>query len=355
MDNKSSSGKTSATAKRKLSGGSDACSVASSSKSQASAAASGDSGDKWETSLSLEKLLRGEPLGCRAWHARQSLMKLKNAEPKKNLTAEMVLLDAHISLFKRAEMIVPSKVKGISKAERERTCKDLELAGISIPPFTASGIVAAACDQAEEARDKLEVLTPGPCQPFDWRRPRLRDSGLSDLEKAKLLQRCVVDTLIPLVGAQEAGREKLPTQSPSLGWPLLQQSWSPMLKGALTEVCDIGRFLVAVLGATSDAGTMELVVRVSEARRGSQMLVRKARHLGGQIEGKSTCEKGNEDPKGRPPKATMLERQAFTSCTKLAELRDVKCYFGACRFACGVLGTLLFTCPKTQQGLPINH
>ena len=234
---------------------------------------------KWHESLNIELLLGGQRLGVQSWHARLALSKMKDADDGGDGQAEALLLNGHINLYQRCESLLPKKVHTLTKSKREALCRDLELSGFKIPAYTALGIVRCAFQEMEVIEAKVSMLTPGEGATFNWRAPLLRDCSATDLDEAKLLQKCITDVLIGLISKGKPSKALVDEYATAIlnQWlPLVENKWSPMLKGALTAVTDIGIFFRAILGTPGDLAAMEVVMRVAEARRGSQLLIRQA-------------------------------------------------------------------------------
>ena len=270
------------TGKKKPSDGtSEAPSAATSSQSKATSTNTPSSlRQKWTSLLNIPDLLAGNAHGVQPWHARQAVTKLKSGPGIDAHDPDLILLSGHITLYKRCEDLLPGNIAKVPKNSRLSICKELEINSISIPSFTAVGMVGVACQETSDPSDKVRMLTPGEAETFSWEHPRLCDCGADDLEKGKLLQRCIMDSLLPQICKGEAGRKSVEGLCAAIVQqftPLLGQQWSPMMKGALTEVTEIAIFLRTIMGTSYDSAATQLVVKVAESRRGTRMLAKQAR------------------------------------------------------------------------------
>ena len=91
--------------------------------SQASAAAKTEKGGdklrdawhKYQGELNISQCLEGKPLGHLLLNAQRAIGPLRKAHPG---APEVLLLQGHIDLFKKAEQLKPSVLARVSKAER---------------------------------------------------------------------------------------------------------------------------------------------------------------------------------------------------------------------------------------------
>ena len=87
------------------------------------------------------------------------------------------------------------KLKSLSLSERHRILGELEVEGVKLPSYTAGNLVSVRVQEEEDMRTRIEVLTPsadGVSGTFDYKFPKLADTGLDDTETAKAIQRGVV-------------------------------------------------------------------------------------------------------------------------------------------------------------------
>ena len=74
------------------------------------------------SALDIEKLLRGEKMGCQRFQAERAINTLGKT---KEGAVQKILLQSHLTLFREAESILPGRIHKLSKAERERILENL--------------------------------------------------------------------------------------------------------------------------------------------------------------------------------------------------------------------------------------
>ena len=248
--------------------------------------------EKWHKDLNIHKLLTGRAVGVQAHHAvkalgglRKSQKESKVADPTQNV--QILLLQAHLDLFRRAEGLLPGNIKRVSKEERLAVLHELSIAQVEIPAHTAATLVGQACVEDEAASSKIARLTPG-CDStgFDAADPFLKCSGVPLPDQAKLIQRALVsETLLHSLCQGEVASPFVR----ELCMEMLKQ-WSPLqttvgqqdavMKVALSEVLQLATFLLALLGDDiADSG--KIVSLVTSANKGVHLIVRQAslRHM----------------------------------------------------------------------------
>ena len=243
--------------------------------------------EKWDKDLSIGRLLSGKLQGLKRHNAFKTLGGLRKAQqaaavPDPAQDVQVLLLQGHLELFKRAECLLPGQIKKISKTERVSILRELAIGQEEIPPFTACTLAGQATLEDTAAARKVERLTPGVADvPFDPLEPLLSASGVTLQEQARLIQKVLIhETLLQQVclgekgvaSAQELCREVLKQWCP-LHENLGEQD--PVLKLAMTELIQVAQFILALVGEDiADAG--KVVSVITTANQGIHLVVRQA-------------------------------------------------------------------------------
>ena len=242
----------------------------------------------WMENLSLEKLLAGVPVALSFHHAKNALGGLKAQHGEAHVA--YVLLKGHMDLFQAAQKLLPLNIGGTKASERATILRDLKLANVSIPVYTAASLLGRACQEECSLEKKLAMLTPlaatesaeSLAEPFDPMAPTLAgaaEMGLADTEQGKIIQRgLITDTLIPLICAGEGSRsdvESLCSMIVSQWQPLLGKT-TLMVGYAVEELVMIAQFLLVLLATTSTEDDAAKIAKVFEASKGSKVIVKQA-------------------------------------------------------------------------------
>ena len=95
---------------------------------------------RWTSTLSLERLLKGEALGLHLHHANKALGGLRTSSGESSVA--YVLLKGHIDTFNSAMKLLPDAIEKTTAKQRQAILRDLLLAGVKIPLFTGANLLS---------------------------------------------------------------------------------------------------------------------------------------------------------------------------------------------------------------------
>ena len=242
-------------------------------------------------SLDIEKTLRGEKMGNERFQVERAISSLGKS---KEGAVQKILLQSHLNMWYDACKLLPSNIHRVPNTERVRILENLATNGVSIPPHTRGGLLAAALDDYQTLEEKAVLLHP-PCrsdtEPFDPMAPKLATCGVSSSEVGRLLQRCLVsEGYVPLLCKGAKTRDDILATSRYLveQWEGLLQSdvaegkkMEAMVECAVREVVHVARAMIAILSERSppsaaSLGTSQDVARLVDAKEGLLLIIKKA-------------------------------------------------------------------------------
>ena len=249
--------------------------------SEAGSASSGcTAAERWTSELSLEGLLSGRAMGVPLWHARRALGGLKKHSAD---SVDCLLLMGHLDLWSKTEQLLPQNVFKANHHDVVSTLKELDIANVSMPPFSAGALCICLAQEVEDFAERVRLITPGTEGQEGgaaWHyleRPRLCHSGLADTEQAKLCQRAFIKmTLMPLMMSGEASKDKVASLCKSAvdAWQGLTDNASigVMSKAVVTDMLIVAKFLLKILNLREDENSV--LSDVLESRSGPRFIVR---------------------------------------------------------------------------------
>ena len=235
--------------------------------------------------LDINDLLSGKVLGRELWQARRAVTSLTKDKQQHHA----ILLQGHVSLFEKAEMLLPANIHKCSTQKRHECIADLVEQGYTIPPFSRGGLLAMSLKDQEKLSQKLPLLDPplkSEKKQFVPQKPTLAACELSEADLGKLLQRCVIsEGLIPAICAGQDSHEDViqscnyifSNWAPLCGTSTTSSELGTLLECAVREVVSISKALLAILSETSIPGiTGDDVSTVMDARQGSKLIIKQA-------------------------------------------------------------------------------
>ena len=240
--------------------------------------------------LDIEKMLRGGKLGNQRFQAERAITSLGKT---KEGAVQKILLQSHLTMFLDAAKLLPNSVHRIPKPERVRILENLATHGISIPPHTRGGLLAAALDDLQSLAEKARLLRPptrSTAEAFDPLAPTLATCGVSASEVGRLLQRCLVsEGYVPLLCKGSKTKADVLAASVYLieNWASLlktddaqEQQLDVMVEVAVREVLQVAKALVGILSERSSPSaslsTSQDVSAMVDAKEGLLLIVKKA-------------------------------------------------------------------------------
>ena len=201
-------------------------SVASAGQDGSSGKASGGSGreddgaGRWLQDLKISDMLAGHSQKLAHRHATKALgglQKSQNESMKDGgkpgsvvAPTQLLLLKAHLELFRKAEKLLPEHIRKLPASSRLETLRALHLHGHVVPPFTRGSILAQACLETTSIETKILMMLPtsdGDPDSWNYETPVMSGTGLALIEQGKLLQRVLVeDTLLVLLMRGDDGK-----------------------------------------------------------------------------------------------------------------------------------------------------
>ena len=112
---------------------------------------------RWTSTLSLERLLKGEALGLHLHHANKALGGLRTSSGESSVA--YVLLKGHIDTFNSAMKLLPDAIEKTTAKQRQAILRDLLLAGVKIPLFTGANLLSQSVKEQRDDLKKVEMLT----------------------------------------------------------------------------------------------------------------------------------------------------------------------------------------------------
>ena len=202
---------------------------------------------KYTDQLSLTRVLAGDSIGHLCTNAQRALGPFKRSSPG---SQEVLLLQAHIDLFKMAEKVRPSSIQKVPASERAEILKALSSdADVQFPNVSQAAILAVAIKEEEVPEKVIHMMTPSILGAddvaFNPLQPSLAATTLSEPEVVKAIARVLVEWVVPMVMAGASQKDKVRsfvTLFLETFTETFLQQVSPLVAGALQE------FMAAVLG-----------------------------------------------------------------------------------------------------------
>ena len=268
---------------------------------------------KYTSELKLWDIMNAESertKGQVLWQAGTSLSAWRKARPT---SPETILLSSLYGLARKANQLPPDVVGKLSAHQRNVILDEISEKCSTIPPQLQTTLLHLCSKElvltAEEAVDTFAsmVFPINAEEPekkdFDYRRPRLSTSGLSEDQKASVMQLMLTDFLTSLI-----------LQGPK-GSILILHATKTLLVH-IRQALETGSFKVMMSAALEDAKTMcvalEIVLGVGPAKEGLEALEDLATSSGGS---KFLVYEARSQMKGHPLASSLLVMSCNTEET----------------------------------------
>ena len=210
-----------------------------------------DAWEKYSSQLNIFSSLSGESLGHLATNAQRALGPLKRANPG---AAEVLLLQAHIDLFKRSEKVKPSNIQKCPAPERTSILQALMEDGTKFPAISQASILAVCIRDETDAEKVLQMMVPPAMvaekESFNALHPRLSTCNLDEPAIVKAIARVLVEWIVPQVlGGKKSHMnvEQFVAKFGEVFHPDKVAKASPLVSGAIAEVASAVAGLKALL------------------------------------------------------------------------------------------------------------